>query len=280
MGTDGGPSRGDFAPTSGSPVAPSRTCRLFPRRDSRSPHLSSLLPFLSPLTLPSLAPLSLSLSTYVYPLFLRLQTILHRISLSLPPPLSLFPFEASSTASPSSSRTLSRLVLLRHTCAPRAPSNTGNGHAYLFLDIFRTDARYTPCYTNLETRCRFWTLPSTVVGETVYVSMVFRGHEGGGTFLWWNTNFDELKAQLSGPGRVLVWCSGLRGVFISMRGIKTGMGGRGGNCEIGLLVILVLIYFGWVDCCCCLFRKVWWSGMLGRDMQKYTKWRRSVRLMK
>lgn len=40
------------------------------------------------------------------------------------------------------------------------------------------------------------------------------------------------------------WCSGLRGVFISMRGIKTGMGGRGGNCEIGLLVILVLIYFG------------------------------------
>lgn len=52
------------------------------------------------------------------------------------------------------------------------------------------------------------------------------------------------------------WCSGLRGVFISMRGIKTGMGGRGGNCEIGLLVILVLIYFGWVDCCCCLFRKV------------------------
>lgn len=177
MGTDGGPSRGDFAPTSGSPVAPSRTCRLFPRRDSRSPHLSSLLPFLSlfPLSL-----LSLSFSTYVYPLFLRLQTILHRISLSLPPPLSLFPFEASSTASPSSSRTLSRLVLLRHTCAPRAPSNTGNGHAYLFLDIFRTDARYTPCYTNLETRCRFWTLPSTVVGETCMFRWYFVVTRGEG----------------------------------------------------------------------------------------------------
>lgn len=36
--------RGNCAPTSGSPVAPSRTCRLFPRRDSRSPHLSSVRP--------------------------------------------------------------------------------------------------------------------------------------------------------------------------------------------------------------------------------------------
>lgn len=35
-------------PSSGSPVAPSRTCRLFPRRDSRSPHLSSVHPLLSP----------------------------------------------------------------------------------------------------------------------------------------------------------------------------------------------------------------------------------------
>lgn len=37
-----GARRGNCAPTSGSPVAPSRTCRLFPRRDSRSPHLSSV----------------------------------------------------------------------------------------------------------------------------------------------------------------------------------------------------------------------------------------------
>lgn len=36
--------RGNCAPTSGSPVAPSRTCRLFPRQDSRSPHLSSVRP--------------------------------------------------------------------------------------------------------------------------------------------------------------------------------------------------------------------------------------------
>lgn len=39
-----GARRGNCAPTSGSPVAPSRTCRLFPRRDSRSPHLSSVRP--------------------------------------------------------------------------------------------------------------------------------------------------------------------------------------------------------------------------------------------
>lgn len=39
-----GARRGNCAPTSGSPVAPSRTCRLFPRRDSRSPHLSSVPP--------------------------------------------------------------------------------------------------------------------------------------------------------------------------------------------------------------------------------------------
>jgi len=39
-----GARRGNFAPISGSPVAPSRTCRLFPRRDSRSPHLSSVRP--------------------------------------------------------------------------------------------------------------------------------------------------------------------------------------------------------------------------------------------
>jgi len=37
-----GARRGNCAPISGSPVAPSRTCRLFPRRDSRSPHLSSV----------------------------------------------------------------------------------------------------------------------------------------------------------------------------------------------------------------------------------------------
>lgn len=39
-----GARRGNCAPISGSPVAPSRTCRLFPRRDSRSPHLSSVRP--------------------------------------------------------------------------------------------------------------------------------------------------------------------------------------------------------------------------------------------
>ena len=128
-----------------------------------SSFLSSPLPLIpSPFPL-SLLSLSLSLSPpmRIYPPLppSNPQTILHRISLSLSLFLSLFPFVASSTASPSSSsRTLSRLVLLRHTCAPRAPSNTGNGHAYLFLDIFRTDARYTPCYTNLGTRCRrFWT---------------------------------------------------------------------------------------------------------------------------
>lgn len=43
-GPYGGKVGGNCAPTSGSPVAPSRTCRLFPRRDSRSPHLSSVRP--------------------------------------------------------------------------------------------------------------------------------------------------------------------------------------------------------------------------------------------
>jgi len=43
---------GTCAPTSGSPVAPSRTCRLFPRRDSRSPHLSSVRPALPSISSP------------------------------------------------------------------------------------------------------------------------------------------------------------------------------------------------------------------------------------
>lgn len=144
-----------------------------------SSFLSSPLP-LTPHPSLSRSSLSFSLHLCVPPLPSSPNDFTPHLSLSLPPPLSLFPFEASSTASPSSSRTLSRLVLLRHTCAPRAPSNTGNGHAYLFLDIFRTDARYTPCYTNLETRCRFWTLPSTVVGETCMFRWYFVVTRGEG----------------------------------------------------------------------------------------------------
>lgn len=56
-----GARRGNCAPTSGSPVAPSRTCRLFPRRDSRSPHLSSVRPA-SPKSPPLFPAPSLTLS--------------------------------------------------------------------------------------------------------------------------------------------------------------------------------------------------------------------------
>lgn len=153
VGTEGAHRRGDFAPTSGSPVAPSRTCRLFPRRDSRSPHLSSVRVSRYPST--PLGRLSFSLLQLLLPpTFLSLSS-----SYSLLISLSFFSTLILLYSSPFfcfflflQCTTLSRQR--RHTCAPRAPST----RARLFIfRYFRTAARYTTLYASHEfrTRCRF-----------------------------------------------------------------------------------------------------------------------------
>lgn len=113
--TKGGPTSSSTSPrSSGSPVAPSRTCRLFPRRDSRSPHLS----FVHPRS--SFAPLSSS----------TLFFLLLLLWLSLPLSLSLSYFLSLSLNRPH------RRHGVAHTCTTEPRTRGTVGGTCLFLDIF------------------------------------------------------------------------------------------------------------------------------------------------
>ena len=154
-GHGGGPPRGDFAPTSGSPVAPSRTCRLFPRRDSRSPHLSSVRA--SPLH-PSAPPCTVSL------LSLSLRSSTFSLPLSFPPPwfysISLLysssSFSSSSSSSSSSSWFSSSCSCnVRPSLVKRAAHVCTTGSLFIFR-YFRTAMGYTTtlCASHGESRTR------------------------------------------------------------------------------------------------------------------------------
>lgn len=151
VGTEGAHRRGDFAPTSGSPVAPSRTCRLFPRRDSRSPHLSSVRVSRYPST--PLGRLSFSLLQLLLPpTFLSLSLSLH-LTLYLFPCL-FFPswFYSIPLLSSVSSCSYSVRPSLVNGGTRVHHGPLLRGHAYLFLDIFVRPRDIQPCTqaTNFE----------------------------------------------------------------------------------------------------------------------------------